>query len=86
MIKKTLYELLNEIKPFLSHLKVFGCKCFVLYNGKDGFKKFYFRSDKDVFVGYSSTKKAHKVINKRTQCVEESVHVVSDEADDLSKA
>ena len=32
-----------------------------------------------MFVGYSSSSKAYRVFNKRTQCTEESIHVVFDE-------
>lgn len=64
MIKKTPYKLLNDKKPSIAHLKPFGCKCFVLNNGKDDLGKFDARSDERVFVGYSSTSKAYRVFNK----------------------
>jgi len=35
ILKKTLYELFNGRKPNISHLKVFGCNCFVLNKGKE---------------------------------------------------
>ena len=31
------------------------------------------------FIGYSSSSKAYRIFNKRTQCIEESIHVVFDE-------
>ena len=34
IIKKTPYELYKGRKPNISHLKVIGCKCFVVNNGK----------------------------------------------------
>jgi len=40
ILKKTLYELFKGRKPNVSHLKVFGCKCFILNNGKDNLGKF----------------------------------------------
>ncbi|KAH0682508.1 hypothetical protein KY290_023330 [Solanum tuberosum] len=73
LLKKTPYELLNNKKPKLNYLRAFGCKCFVLNNCKDDLGKFDPRSDK-VFVGYSSFIKAYRVFNKRTLCIEESVH------------
>ena len=42
-----------------------------------------FRSDEAIFLGYSSTSKAFRVFNKRTLIVEESIHVVFDESNDL---
>jgi len=65
------------------HLRVFGCKYFVHNNGKDALKKFGLRSDEAIFLGYSSRSKADKVFNKRTFCVEESVHVLFDETNSL---
>ncbi|XP_070046978.1 uncharacterized protein [Nicotiana tomentosiformis] len=52
-------------------------------NGKKG--KFDPRSDDGVILGYSSHSKAYKVYNKRTMCVEESVHVVFDETNIISE-
>ena len=79
VLNKTPYELLNNRKPMLSYLRAFGCRCVVLNNGKDDLEKFDPRSDEGVFVGYSSSSKAYKIFNKRTQCIEESIHVVFDE-------
>ncbi|CAM8944616.1 unnamed protein product [Rhodiola kirilowii] len=79
MIGKTPYELLRGRKPKISHLKVFGCKCYVHNNGKESLGKFDARSDEGVFVGYSDHIKAYKVFNLRLEQVEESVHVRFDE-------
>ena len=48
-------------------------------NGKDALGNFNPRSDEAIFLGSSSHSKAYKVFNKRTLCVEESVHVLFDE-------
>ena len=58
LIRKTPYELLNDRKPSIAHLRPFGCKCLVLNNRKDDLGKFDARSDESLFVGYSSTSKA----------------------------
>ena len=78
-LNKTSYELLRGRKPNISHLRVFGSKCFVLNNGKNLPGKFDPRSDEGMFVGYVPNSKAYKVFNKRTKVVEESIHVVFDE-------
>jgi len=65
------------------HLRVFGCKCYVHNNRKDALGKFDPRNDEAIFLGYTSHNKAYKVFNKRTLCVEESVHVLFDETNSL---
>ena len=45
--------------------------------------KFDPRSNEAIFLWYSSHSKAYKVFNKRTLCVEESVHVLFDETNSL---
>jgi len=54
-------------------------------NGKDALEKFDQRSDEATFLGYSSHNKAYKVFNKRTLCVEKSVHVLFDETNFLTE-
>ncbi|CAM8943929.1 unnamed protein product [Rhodiola kirilowii] len=78
-LNKTPYELLKGRKPNISHLRVFGYRCYVHSNGKDRLGKFDPRSDEGIFVGYSLHSKAYKVFNKRTKQVEESIHVIFDE-------
>nr|XP_016507269.1 PREDICTED: uncharacterized protein LOC107824963 [Nicotiana tabacum] len=80
LLNKTPYELLNGRKSKLAHLRTFGCKCFVINNGKEALEKFDTKSDEGIFLGYSSQSKAYKVYNKRTQCVEESIHVIFNES------
>ena len=63
----------------MSHLRVFGCRCFVHNNGKDNLGKFDAKSDEAIFLGYSLHSKAYRVFNNRTRTMEESPHVVFDE-------
>jgi len=83
ILKKTPYELFNGRKPKISHLKVFGCSCFVLNNGKENLGKFDEKTDNGIFIGYSSNSHAYGVYNKRLMIVEEYVHVVFDEVDHM---
>ena len=78
-LDKTPYEVYKGKKPNISHLRIFGCKCFVLNNGKDQLRAFQAKADEGFFLGYSATSKAVRVLNKRTLKVEESIHVVFDE-------
>jgi len=78
ILKKTLYELLNGGKPNIGHLKVFGCKCYILNKGKDSLGKCDAKSDKGIFLGYSLSSHAYRVYNKKLMTLEESIHVVFD--------
>ena len=60
---------------------MFGCKCFVLNNGKDNLGKFDPKSDEGIHVGYAINGHAYRVYKKRLLAVEESIHVVFDETD-----
>ena len=51
ILKKTPYELLNGRKPHIGNLKVFGCKCYILNNGKDNIGKFDEKDDNGIFLG-----------------------------------
>ena len=66
-------------KPNIAHLHVFGCKCFVLNNGKESLGKFDAKADEGIFLGYSLHSEAFRIYNKRTMTIEESIHVSFDE-------
>ena len=51
-----------------------GSKCFI-FNTKDKLSKFDPKSDPGIFLRYSSVSKAYRVYNKRTQSVEETIHI-----------
>ncbi|GAV69083.1 hypothetical protein CFOL_v3_12584, partial [Cephalotus follicularis] len=80
ILKKTPYELFNDRKPSVSHLRPFGCKVFILNNGKENLGKFDAKSDEGIFLGYSLNSKAYRVFNKRTLIIEESIHVLFEES------
>jgi len=84
ILKKTPYELFNGRKPNINHLRVFGCSCFVLNNGKENLGKFVEKADHGIFISYSLTSHAFKIYNKRLKTIEESVHDVFDEVDHKS--
>jgi len=84
ILKKTPYDLFNGRNPNICHLRVFGCNCFVLNNGKENLGKFDEKADHGIFIGYSLNSHAYRIYNKRLMIVEESVHVVFDEVDHKS--
>jgi len=79
VLKLTPYEIYKGRKPNIPYFKAFGCKCFILNNGKSNLGKFDPKADEGIFLGYSSTSKAYRVYNKRTLTIEESIHVAFDE-------
>ena len=61
ILSKTPYELYKGRKPNISHLRSFGCKCFILNNGKHPIGKMDAKSDEAIFMGYALNSKAYKV-------------------------
>jgi len=59
VLKLTPYEIFKGRKPNISYFKAFGCKCFILNNGKSNLGKFDPKADEGIFLGYSSTSKAY---------------------------
>ena len=61
---KTPYEVFKGRKPSLSHLRIFGCPCYVHNNGKSNLKSFDPKSDEGVFLGYGSpSHQAYRILN-----------------------
>ena len=63
--RKTLYELFKGIRPLITHLKVFGCKYFILNNGKEKLGKFDAQINEVIFLGYARNNHAYKVYTIR---------------------
>lgn len=83
ILHKTPYELFKGKKPNISHVRPFDSKCFIHNNGKKNLGKFDSRSGEGIFLGYSPSSIAYRVFNMRTPMVEESVHVIFDEANPI---
>ncbi|GJQ92330.1 putative ribonuclease H-like domain-containing protein [Tanacetum coccineum] len=71
---KTPYELMQDKKPDLSFLYVFGSLCY-LTNDHENLGKFDAKADIGIFVGYAPAKKAFRIYNRRTQIISETIHV-----------
>ncbi|KAJ9538337.1 hypothetical protein OSB04_031070 [Centaurea solstitialis] len=82
---KTAYEMIEKRKPDIKHLRVFGCKCYIL-NDRDDLGKFDPKADESIFIGYSPHSKAYRVYNKRSQTIMESANVDFSETETLSDA
>jgi hypothetical protein len=73
----TPFELRFGRKPFASHFRPFGCKCFVLKHGN--LDKFESRSFDDIFLRYTPHGRSYRVYNFETNIVVESCDVIFDE-------
>jgi hypothetical protein len=71
------FELHFGRKPFISHLRPFGCKCFVLKHGN--LDKFESRSFDGILIGYTPHGRSYQVYNLETNFVVESCDVTFDE-------
>ena len=76
-IKKTPYELWKGRKPNVKYFRIFGSTCFILKD-RENVGKFNSRSNEGIFFGYSSTRKAYRIYNKRTRKVMETINIVID--------
>jgi hypothetical protein len=76
-LHKTSYELWFERQPRVDHLRVFGCRCFVLKDGK--LDKFESRSSDGILFGYASHSRDYRVLIIDTNMVRETCEVTFDE-------
>ncbi|GJZ25866.1 retrovirus-related pol polyprotein from transposon TNT 1-94 [Tanacetum coccineum] len=65
-------------KPDLSFLHVFGSLCYPI-NDHEDLGKFDVKADIGIFVGYAPVKKAFRIYNRRTQIISETIHVTFDD-------
>jgi hypothetical protein len=64
-------------KPFISHLRPFGCKCFVLK--RENLDKFKSRSSDEILLGYTPHGRSYRVFNLKINTVIESCDLTFDE-------
>nr|GEW07257.1 hypothetical protein [Tanacetum cinerariifolium] len=80
---KTPYELINERKPDILFLHVFGALCYPKNDHKD-IGKLGAKGDIGFFIGYSVDSYAYRVYNRRTKKIMESMNVSFDELSAMS--
>nr|GFA87689.1 copia protein [Tanacetum cinerariifolium] len=76
--QKTPYELLHNKLPDLSFLHVFDALCYPT-NDSENLGKLQPKADIGIFIGYTPTKKAFLIYNRRTRRIVETIHVDFDE-------
>nr|GEZ88010.1 retrovirus-related Pol polyprotein from transposon TNT 1-94 [Tanacetum cinerariifolium] len=75
---KTPYHIINDRKPSIKHLHIFGCICYITRDGEN-LDKMKEKGDQCILVGYSTQSKGYRVYNKRTMMIVESIHIRFDE-------
>ncbi|GJV21632.1 gag-pol polyprotein [Tanacetum coccineum] len=79
---KTAYHIINDRKPSIKHLHIFGCTCYITRDGEN-LDKMKEKGDPCVMVGYSTQSKGYRVYNKRTRLIVESIHIKFDEIKEM---
>nr|GEZ97140.1 retrovirus-related Pol polyprotein from transposon TNT 1-94 [Tanacetum cinerariifolium] len=71
---KTPYKLINDRKPDISFLYVFGALCYPM-NDREDIGKLGAKGDIGFFIGYSANSCAYKVYNRQTKKIIETMNV-----------
>ncbi|GJW16647.1 retrovirus-related pol polyprotein from transposon TNT 1-94 [Tanacetum coccineum] len=79
---KIVYHIINDRKPSIKHLYIFGCICYITRDGEN-LDKMKEKGDPCVMVGYSTQSKGYRVYNKRTRLIAESIHIKFDEIKEM---
>ncbi|GKB12674.1 retrovirus-related pol polyprotein from transposon TNT 1-94 [Tanacetum coccineum] len=79
---KMAYHIINDRKPSIKHLYIFGCICYITRDGEN-LDKMKEKGDPCVMVGYSTQSKGYHVYNKRTRLIVESIHIKFDEIKEM---
>ncbi|GJZ60734.1 retrovirus-related pol polyprotein from transposon TNT 1-94 [Tanacetum coccineum] len=82
--EKMAYHIINDRKPSIKHLHIFGCTCYLTRDGEN-LDKMKEKGDPCILVGYSTQSKGYRVYNKRTRLIVESIHLRFDEIKEMSK-
>ncbi|GJX65823.1 retrovirus-related pol polyprotein from transposon TNT 1-94, partial [Tanacetum coccineum] len=76
-------NIINDRKPSIKHLHIFGCICYITRDGEN-LDKMKEKGDPCVMVGYSTQSKGYRVYNKRTHLIVESIHIKFDEIKEMT--
>ncbi|GJZ51556.1 retrovirus-related pol polyprotein from transposon TNT 1-94 [Tanacetum coccineum] len=82
--EKTAYHIINDRKPSIKHLHIFGCTCYLTRDGEN-LDKMKEKGDPCILVGYSTQSKGYRIYNKRTRLIVESIHLRFDEIKEMSE-
>ncbi|GKB09032.1 retrovirus-related pol polyprotein from transposon TNT 1-94 [Tanacetum coccineum] len=80
--EKMAYHIINDRKPSIKHLHIFGCTCYLTRYGEN-LDKMKEKGDPCILVGYSTQSKGYRVYNKRTRLIVESIYLRFDEVKEM---
>nr|GEW21447.1 hypothetical protein [Tanacetum cinerariifolium] len=80
--EKMAYHIINDRKPLIKHLHIFGCTCYLIRDGEN-LDKMKEKWDQYILVGYSTQSKGYRVYNKRTRLIVESIHLKFNEIKEM---
>ena len=80
----THFELLYGYSPNVKYFKIFGSKCYIIKDFKNG--KLVSKSEEGIFVGYSTRSKSYECLNTNINKVVESENVKFDEYTEVHEA
>nr|GEY81775.1 hypothetical protein [Tanacetum cinerariifolium] len=81
---KTPYHIINDRKPSIKHLYIFGCICYITRDGEN-LDKIKEKEDQCILVEYSTQSKGYRVYNNRTRMLVKSIHIRFDEIKEVSE-
>ncbi|GKD47725.1 retrovirus-related pol polyprotein from transposon TNT 1-94 [Tanacetum coccineum] len=82
--EKMAYHIINDRKPSIKHLHIFGCTCYLTKEGEN-LDKMKEKWDPCILVGYSTQSKGYRVYNKRTRLIVKSIHLRFDEIKEMTE-
>ncbi|GJW72927.1 retrovirus-related pol polyprotein from transposon TNT 1-94 [Tanacetum coccineum] len=82
--EKMAYHIINDRKPSIKHLHIFGCTCYRTRDGEN-LDKMKEKGYPCILVGYFTQLKGYRVYNKRTRLIVESIHLKFDEIKEMSE-
>ncbi|GJU48624.1 retrovirus-related pol polyprotein from transposon TNT 1-94 [Tanacetum coccineum] len=80
----TAYHIINDRKPLIRHLHIFGCTYYLTRDGEN-LDKMKEKGDPCILVGYSTQSKGYQVYNKRTRLIVESIHIKFDDIKEMTE-
>nr|GEV98283.1 hypothetical protein [Tanacetum cinerariifolium] len=78
------YHIINDKKPLIRHLQIFGCTYYLTRDGEN-LDKMKGKGDSCILVGYYTQSKGYRFDNKRTRLIVKSIHLRFDEIKEITE-